>query len=213
VRPCGFHFLGHCFVVASRERNFRGVFRNYGPILVLQFLDDCHRHRKGSGVVQGSLYGHRSLPGVQFTGGIIHPPWSDMDGTGSDEPYVAVDSRAGIPAGVGRFGMVDAHGEGIGLSCPYQGSDVMKCGDITIGTHSQGSAVDKNLAVAVNAFEVQEEFHLLISGRNFDFFAVPGNSARQVSGGAGQGGAVRPFDAPVVRKVQCLPAGVVIIGG
>jgi len=184
---------------------------NGGFVSGNQLLDDGHCAGNACGVGEAGLHGEQCLLVAEAAGGGVHAPGGDMDGMGKNKPHIAVYPRPGVPAGVGRFGMVDTHGKGIRFTRFDVGGEVMEHRHIAVGAHPQGDAIDKNLPVAVYPFEVDIYLFTFLLFRNLQFSPVPGDPSRKITGSAGQRGGVWPLDAPVVGHVDRTPPGIVII--
>lgn len=137
---------------------------------------------------------------------------SDVELVGEDEPGVAVDAGAGIPARGGLGGGVGADGQQV-FSGTERIADVAAETGVAVGPAAYFLPIQPDLAVGHHAVEFQPgELGLFFE---FDGFAIPRHTGRQPTTGAAAGSVLLELtgDAPVVRDIDLLPAGAVEIDG
>ena len=129
---------------------------------------------------------------------------------GDGQPDVAVDAAAGVPAGVGLARVVDPHGHDVDARHQVPG-DVVREADVTVGPAAQVHAVDPDVAVHVDAVELEPDDPLARAGRQPEGLAVPTDARGEEADAAAAGSVLawRALDAPVVRQVQPAPPAVV----
>ncbi len=139
---------------------------------------------------------------------VAHVQWID-----NREPHVTVDAAARIPTRVGLAGVVYPHGDHV-FPRHEVPRDVVRKADIAVGPPAQIEAVDPDIAVHVDAVELEPRFPLACAGREPEDPAVPADSRREVATAPAGRGVLprRPLDAPIVRQVQRTPLPVVEAG-
>ena len=147
-------------------------------------------------------------------GGDEGAPWGDVDGVGGDEADMAVDACAGIPAGGGLLGVVDADGDGVFAGVEVRGEVVVEA-DVTVGAVAEEFSVAVDVGVGHDAVEGDEGALGGVEIGKGERLAIPGDAGgEEASGGAAWcvffDGA---SDAPVVWEGDDLPLGVVEGGG
>ena len=145
---------------------------------------------------------------LQSVGGT---PLRQMRGGRLDEPDVAVDARARVPARVGIPRVVDAHGQHVVLARLVQvGSHVVEKRGVAVGSAAQQVAVQIDLRAVVDAFEVDEDsLTLVLPRREGKMFPVPADAAGQIACAGGQLGRHDTLGRPVVGKREAAPLRVV----
>ena len=146
---------------------------------------------------------------LQSVGGT---PLRQMRGGRLDEPDVAVDARARVPARVGIPRVVDAHGQHVVLARLVQvGSHVVEERGVAVGSAAQQVAVQIDLRAVVDAFEVDEAPTPFPSRGEgcFEMFPVPADAAGQIACAGGQLGRHDALGRPVVGKRKAAPLRVV----
>ena len=78
-----------------------------------------------------------------------------MDGVGGDEADVAVDAGAGVPAGGGLLGVVDADGDDVFAGVEVGGEVVVEA-DVAVGAVAEEFAVAVDVGVGHDAVEGDE---------------------------------------------------------
>ena len=135
-----------------------------------------------------------------------------VDRAGGDQVDVAEDAVAGVPAAarllVGRADRDHVLGDAVGV---HQAGQVVAEAGIGVGVVAEQLAVQVHVRVAVHAVELDRDPLAGQGSGQREVLAVPGQAARQEPGGAARAGVVHrgELDAPVVRDVQLLPAGIV----
>src|SRR5438094_3656026 len=89
--------------------------------------------------------------------GDVRAPMIDMHSLGADEPRVAVDAGAGVPARIRLFRVVYPYGEEVARRTVAQvRRELIAEGGVAIWPHAQAMAIDPDLAVPVDAVELDE---------------------------------------------------------
>ena len=179
---------------------------------------DRHLHRRRGGPLVGDVGVHLDgrVAGAERGGqagrGHERAVPRHVDRPGGDQVDVAEDAVAGVPAAarllVGRADRDHVRGDAVGV---HQAGQVVAEAGVGVGVVAEQLAVQVHVRIAVHAVELDRD-PLARQGRGQrEVLAVPGQAARQEPGGAARAGVVHrgELDAPVVRHVQVLPAGVV----
>ena len=149
--------------------------------------------------------------GLHARGGHINAPVRDVDGSGLDQPDIAIDAAARIPAG-GAFRVVKTNGDDVVRAEFERLCQIHAPGSIAVGPAARKMAVDPDGRVSHRAIHVQADAAALVRGGNLKMLAVPADAPpRQLAGFAGILLFERPFDAPIMRQVQQPPLAVVEI--
>jgi len=133
----------------------------------------------------------------------MHAPRRDMHRVGDDQPDVAIDAGARIPARIGLQRIVDAHGDDIRLAVGAQiGRQVVDEGDVAIGPQAQGMTVDPDFAALIDAVELDGDALSAPAAREGDRLAIPADTGDRVAAGpaAGRGLIQWQPKAPVMRQ-------------
>ncbi len=132
-----------------------------------------------------------------------------MNRVGDVEPDVPVDSPAFVPPAL-EMSRIDVHGQHVPSAVDGVGSDVVAKARVTAGVAAKVVAVDPDLAVPVNAVEVDPERFAAVRGGHVESQAIP-------AGGGGERAVVRiglgaelPLHDVIVRQVHGAP-GVIVI--
>lgn len=145
-------------------------------------------------------------------GGDKDTPLGDVLLRTGEQTHMAVDARAGIPAGAPGFG-VQADGHDIIAAPVHKGGEVYPERGIAIRMAAGLVAVDPHFGVGHRSVEIQIGPLSLLRGRQRELLAVPADAAPgQFAGQTVEILAEGAFDAPVVRQVQRAPAAVVVGG-
>ncbi len=137
-------------------------------------------------------------------------PWCDVDGAGGDEADVAVDAGAGVPAGGGLLGVVDADGDDVFAGVEVRGEVVVEA-DVAVGAVAEEFAVAVDVGVGHDAVEGDVG---ALGGVEFwqrERVAIPGDAGGEEASGCAAWGVFfdGAGDAPVVGEGDGLPCGVV----
>src|SRR5260370_15011849 len=126
------------------------------------------------------------------------------------EPDVAVDAASRGPARVRRTRIVDAHGDDVDAGHYVRGNVVSKA-RVAVGPPAERDAVDPDVAVHVDAVELEPRRLAARTGRHPKRLAVPADTRREVPHPPTARRILprRPLDAPVVRQAQQVPLVVV----
>ena len=135
-------------------------------------------------------------------------PVTHMDGLCLDEPHMAVDATARVPARVGLVAIVDTHGNDI-VATAQIARDVILKRTITIGTESHLLAIDIDGGVHIDPVELDE---IKTGVRDTEVLAIPADTARERSPTRPRriGSQEVALDGPVMGQVQATPVGVVV---
>lgn len=132
-----------------------------------------------------------------------------MKFVGDVEKDVAIDAGARVPAAVGDRGTIDADGDHVGRAAEVQvGCHVIFERDKTGRTRAKEMAVEPDLGVFIDTFEIDGDFLVAEVARKCERFAVPADAGGEVGGATGIFFVERAFDGPVVRKIESSPVGV-----
>ena len=198
------------------------------------FIDGCATVRATG---SGSAIGHPAAPGIAdcnsnaFRGALDFGPHVRLFPFGAhehsvvcnmrishgDEPYVAVDSAAGVPAGIRLVGIVTTHRDHIVLTGGVElVRDVVAERTVTVRTRSGRQAVHIDGAVHEDAVELDHRQAAAGSDsfRRREMLPVPAYASRKCTA-TGSGRVVLAefaFYAPVVREMQTAPGSVVESG-
>ena len=180
-------------------------------------IDQTHPHRhpvRGIGLVD---YGGPDPHGCPVVGHLRcadrHAVVFQMHGVGDDQPHMAVDARASVPAGGGLRRVVRTHGQEVGLVATEEkvpGQFVAET-DVTIGSVTQQRTIDPYVAVRHDPVELDEDTSPGRIGREGESFAIPADAARQERARAARRSlrVEGTFDAPIMRHVERAPRRVV----
>ena len=132
-----------------------------------------------------------------------------MDGMCSDQPHMAVDACAGVPARTEMFG-VEAYGHHILLTeAEIRGKFHAERG-VAVGPRAHFLSVEPHFGVGHRPVEVQIEALAAVFGRHLEVLPVPADAfPGQFAGISVKVGAEGALDGPVVRQVEGAPARVV----
>ncbi len=168
---------------------------------------------RGVGLVDdGVLDVDGRLVGGDGGSGDIGAVGVDVDGIGDDNADMAIDARAGVPAGGGLHRIIGADGEDIvGAGSVEVAGEFIAEANVTIGAFAEVEAVDPDIGVGHDAVEVDEDAAVGVGGRKGEMLAIPADArgeecARAAGGGIGVEGA---FDGPVMRDGDIFPGGIV----
>ena len=167
--------------------------------VVLAFILDLGHDCDGGGVLGDLRCGDDDAPAI------------DMHLARDQQPRMPVDARARVPAGVGLEGVVDADGQHVrAVELEVLGQIVGEA-DVAAGPLAERVAVDPDLAVLVDAVELDGDLLALAGRGQAKRLAIPADAGGQVGAlVAGRFGPREgPFDAPVMGQVQGPPGRVV----
>ncbi|OPZ71863.1 MAG: hypothetical protein BWY83_00943 [bacterium ADurb.Bin478] len=159
-----------------------------------------------------TVVGHLGChPNLRLTPGNLRrsnkgAPGTNMEGCSGDEPHMAVNAGARVPARVRLLRVVHLHRQHVFACAHMPGQVVVKSG-IPIGPAAQRLSVDVDCAVLVDPVEDDIKFFILHGGE-LELFSVPGDAAGQQAAlmAGGMLGFERAFNAPVMGHVQTSPA-------
>ena len=138
--------------------------------------------------------------------------WSHAHLCGLHQTHITIDAAAGIPAGVRLLRIVHTHGNHI-LGIPFKKMRyVIAEGYISIRTHAEADAVDKNFRIHIYTVKLQAPQLAAVLRWCKKRLPVPADTARQRAA-AHSGRILRAevaFYCPVMRKFETAPSGVVI---
>lgn len=119
--------------------------------------------RQGQGLVGGGGVGQRGLDlnrGKLFAGsggGDKRAAVVDAERVGDAQAGVAIDARAGVPAGVGKFRMIHADGKDIIDAAETQmRRQVVLEADVAEGAFAEGLTVEPDFGVVVDAVKLDD---------------------------------------------------------
>ena len=119
-----------------------------------------------------------------------------------DKIYIAVDSRAGVPPGIGLAGVVYFDGHYV-VPLLEVGGDVIVERDVAVGAFADKAAVDIYFATVVDPFEVD-----IVDGKGIadgKVLAIPAQTAGEEPGAGVETRGRKFFDTPVVGEGQTAP--------
>ena len=138
----------------------------------------------------------------------------DTHGFGGGQVDVAVDARAGIPAGIGKIVVViDADGEDIVAALVEVRREVVFERSIAVRAFAEFVAVQVDGGVLVDAVEAEDECFVLLVGGEGEVLAIPGDAAGKEAGATGPFSIEGLFDGPVAGEIELAPGGVIQGGG
>src|ERR1041385_4341454 len=129
----------------------------------------------------------------------------------SQQPNSRWYSGSGIPAGVRLLRVVDADRDDIGRMVLQVWGQLVTERAVPVGPLAEVGAVYPDLAIAIDAIELDVRHPVAVRRPHGEGLAVPSDTAGQRAA-PGAGGillAERAFNAPIVRHIQAAPAGVV----
>ena len=160
-------------------------------------------------VVQLHLDFHRCRFGADFRRSDIGAPVGHVDRFGFDEPHIAVNAAARVPARRVRR-VVEADGDDVVRAEFDVRRQIHLPRSVAVGPAADELAVEPDRCASHGAIHGQMDFFALVGSGNLQMFAIPGNAPpRQLAGFAGVFLFEGPFDAPVVRQVQQPPLAVI----
>ena len=131
-----------------------------------------------------------------------------MQRLGFHQPSVAVNPRAGIPAGTPTLG-IETHGNQVFAAESQMRREIHAERRIAVGPGREFVAVDPDLGVGHCAIEIEEHLFAFVLGWEREGLFIPADGFPwQLGGVSPQILAERAFDAPVVRQVELAPSGV-----
>ena len=133
-----------------------------------------------------------------------------MSVSGLHEPYIAVNARTGVPAGVGVAAVIHPHGYHIVAAAVQPWRQVIHERSIAAGPLAEQTAVEIDAAAVVHTFEIYEQPRGVADGTSVEMLPVPCDPAGKVSGAAGQRRRRQALDGPVVRQLESPPAAVIV---
>ena len=101
-----------------------------------------------------SIYRDGSLPVCELGCLVSHSPEGKVGLTGADKPNVAVDSGAGVPAGVSILAVVHAYRQYVVPVLVKVRGHIIHKGDVTVGAGTQQMSVKIYRTAVVYAFKV-----------------------------------------------------------
>ena len=191
---------GLCHHLATGvQQSYVGLQRQLGR-LVGTFVGGLHIH----------LY--HSLALVDSHQAVGRAPLCQMHLGGFDEPHVAVDARARVPARVVLLVVAHAHGNHVLSVCAQIGRQVIHKRGEARRTAAQQVSVQVHLRVVVGSFEVDKKPPPCPLRGESECFPIPADAAGQIALARTLVGRHGLFDAPVVGQRQAAPCGVVEAG-
>ena len=174
-------------------------------------VEECGPHLESpcGGVVplHGELHGDVGPAVGQLFAAVGRAPRCEVDFGRCDDPGVAVDARAGVPAGVRITAVIDPHGEHVVALIKIR-CHVVKERDVSVGALPEQVPVEVDAAPVVDAFEIDVVACRGVVDR--EVLAVPSDASGEVSRAAGQRRRQGLFDRPVVGQSYACPAAVVV---
>src|SRR5579885_338744 len=157
------------------------------------------------------LVGRRCI--ANLCGGDLSSPAVHVHRTGNIEPDVAIDARAGIPAG-GVVLRSEPHGHDVFLRAVAEvWREVAGKADVPVRAAADFLAVDPDVRIVHGAVEFEREIAVAEALRDGEMFAVPaGAEDRQRAGVGVQMRIEWAFDRPIVRQTDFAPRAVLEIG-
>ena len=186
--------------------------RRRAPLAVrVQHVDlgrDLHLRRPFRGV-DGRLHGHRRRCRRHLRRRHVRAVLRDVHGRRLDEPDVAVDAAARIPARRLRR-VVEPDRDDVVRARPGVRRQVHAPRCVAVRPAAHVMAVDPDRGVRHGAVDVQEQLAARVGRRQREVLAVPAHAPpRQLARLARRGQVERSLDAPVVRQVELAPRGIV----
>ena len=114
-------------------------------------------------------------------------PERDVDVAVRAEPHVAIDAAAGIPAGVGLLGIVDAHGYDVVAVTVEPRGEVIAERSVAVGACAEFVSVDVDGRVHVGTVKINHQIVTFLDIVKRERLAIPSHAARECSA-AGAGG-------------------------
>ena len=204
--------VGIIDVPAVRTGDFQVGARPRGDFPPARVEDPVAHRLAGAGALQLRGDPDHGLRVADFRRRDIEAAVGEMRLRRSDEPHVAVDAAARVPAGIRLLGVVAAHGDHVVFARRRdKRRDVIAERAVAVRPCPDFVAVDIDRAVHKDAVELHGD---PVCVRRREVLAVPADAARQRAAARRRRvvGGEFALDAPVVGQVQ-LPPGRVVESG
>src|SRR5579864_1983531 len=114
---------------------------------------------------------------------------------------MTVNARSGIPAGVGKSGMVDPHSQDVFSSEACERRQSALEARIAVRPAAHEMTIKPNLGIVIDAVELDRDELVGIVGVEPEMSTIPADTTGGITVAAAVLGAQGPFATPVVRHI------------